>query len=43
MRKYELYLKLAKPFQKVGNYLMLKHVTALRQWQAKQKVRQERL
>jgi hypothetical protein len=43
MRKYELYLKLAKPFQKVGNYLMLKHVKALRQWQAKQKVRQERL
>jgi hypothetical protein len=43
MRKFELYLKLAKPFQKVGNYLMLKHVKALRQWQAKQKVRQERL
>ena len=43
MRKYELYLKLAKPFKKVGNYLMLKHVKALRQWQAKQKVRQERL
>tara|TARA_E500000081_G_C6118496_1_gene346525 strand:- start:1156 stop:1281 length:126 start_codon:yes stop_codon:yes gene_type:complete len=36
MRKYELYLKLAKPFQKVGNYLMNKHVKALREIQKKE-------
>ena len=33
MKKEELYLKLAKPFLKIGNYLMNKHVKALREKQ----------
>jgi hypothetical protein len=39
MRKYELYLKLAKPFLKVGNYLHNKHVKELRKWQESQGIR----
>ncbi len=35
MRKDELYLKLAKPFLRIGNYLMNKHVKALRKRQLK--------
>ena len=33
MRKDELYLKLAKPFLRIGNYLMNRHVKALRERQ----------
>ena len=36
MRKNVLYLKLAKPFLKIGNYLMNKHVMALRKKQEKE-------
>ena len=43
MRKEELYLRLAKPFLNIGNYLMRKHVMALRKRQAKEGTRQERV
>ena len=33
MKKEKLYLKLAKPFLKIGNYLMNKHIKALREKQ----------
>tara|TARA_R110001592_G_scaffold38378_2_gene126591 strand:- start:318 stop:443 length:126 start_codon:yes stop_codon:yes gene_type:complete len=36
MRKDVLYLKLAKPFLRIGNYLMNKHVKALRKNQEKE-------
>ncbi len=36
MRKDVLYLKLAKPFLRIGNYLMNKHVKALRERQKKE-------
>ncbi len=36
MRKDELYLNLAKPLLKLGNYLMNKHVKALRERQLKE-------
>jgi len=39
MRKDVLYLKLAKPFLRIGNYLMNKHVKALRERQQKDGVR----
>jgi len=39
MRKDELYLKLAKPFLRIGNYLMNKHVKALRERQLKEGLR----
>ena len=35
MRKDKLYLTLAKPFLRIGNYLMNKHVKALRERQEK--------
>jgi hypothetical protein len=35
MRKDKLYLTLAKPFLRIGNYLMNKHVKALREKQLK--------
>jgi hypothetical protein len=38
MRKEELYLKLAKPFLRIGNYLMRKHVKALRRDKQKKAV-----
>ena len=41
MKKEELYLKLAKPFLNIGNYLMRKHVMTLRKRQAKEGTRQE--
>jgi hypothetical protein len=43
MRKEELYLKLAKPFMRIGSYLYNLHVKALRKRQAKEGSRQERL
>jgi len=36
MRKEKLYLLLAKPFLRIGNYLMDKHVKTLRQRQEKE-------
>jgi hypothetical protein len=39
MRKEELYLKLAKPLLKLGNYLFNKHVIALRKRQEKEGIR----
>ncbi len=33
MRKDVFYLKLAKPFLRIGNYLMNRHVKALRERQ----------
>jgi len=36
MRKDVFYLKLAKPFLRIGNYLMNKHVKALRERQKKE-------
>jgi len=39
MRKDVLYLKLAKPFLRIGNYLMNKHVKALREKQEKEGTR----
>jgi len=39
MKKEELYLKLAKPFLRIGNYLMNKHVKTLREKQKKDGIR----
>tara|TARA_B100000902_G_C27152844_1_gene834663 strand:+ start:493 stop:618 length:126 start_codon:yes stop_codon:yes gene_type:complete len=39
MRKEELYLNLAKPLLKLGNYLFNKHVIALRKRQEKEGTR----
>jgi hypothetical protein len=39
MRKDELYLNLAKPLLKLGNYLFNKHVKALREKQEKEGTR----
>ena len=36
MRKENIYLAIAKPFLKIGNYLMTKHVICLRQRQKKE-------
>jgi len=39
MKKEELYLNLAKPLLKLGNYLFNKHVIALRKRQEKEGTR----
>ena len=39
MKKDELYLRLAKPLLKLGNYLFNKHVITLRKKQEKEGIR----